>query len=328
MQGGNGQVFFAVDLIRGLTSAPWKSAFVSCDNLIARLGLQAAPVSERQEMATRARCTGWICLATSMIASGCGTTDRPVVVPIALLGNFPVVTVQIDGHDVPLIFDSGNSGSIALTQAVLDRLKAVPTGETSRGMDPTGNVIEYPHFRIPRVQIGTAVFMDVIAELDVHDPSYQATQVGQQGFLGTSLLKGYQVVLDYPRQTMTLVLPGSAKDQSVSCKGTVVPFSPKWHGEPATEVGTDLGPVVLWWDTGTPVSILSKRFVQDARSDLSEDTVMSTRLTLGSTEFGPWQFEIADMSLPPGFDGFIGYNFFAEHIVCMDFPGSRLLIQR
>jgi hypothetical protein len=84
---------------------------------------------------------------------------------------------------------------------------------------------------------------------------------------------------------------------------------------------------MVWWDTGTPTSVLSKRFAQEARSDLSDDSVTTKELTLGGTDFGPLQFEIWDVSLPAGFDGFIGYNFFAHHIVCMDFPGNRLLIQ-
>jgi hypothetical protein len=254
--------------------------------------------------------------------------DRPVVVPIRLSGNFPVVIVNIGGNDVPLVFDSGNSGSVALTQAVIDRVKALPTGETSKGMDPKGNVIEYPEFKIPRLQIGSAVFTDVIAELDVHDPSYQATQVGQQGFLGTSLLKGYKVVLDYPHRRMTLIPSSSTKDQSAGCKGTALPFSPAWHGEPAAEADIDLGRLTVWWDTGTPTSILSKRFAVAAGSHQSADTITSKRLALGGTDFGPLQFELDDLSLPPGFDGLIGYTFFAHHVVCMDFPEKKLLIQR
>src|SRR6266404_5368620 len=282
-------------------------------------------------MANRARGTSSLLLAMLVTVFGSWSSaaaDRPVVVPIRLLGNFPVVIVNIGGNDVPLVFASGNSGSVALTQAVIDRVKALPTGETSKGMDPKGNVIEYPKFKSPRLQIGSAVFTDVIAELDEHDPSYQATQVGQQGFLGTSLLKGYKVVLDYPHRRMTLIPSSSTKDQSAGCKGTALPFSPAWHGEPAAEADIDLGRLTVWWDTGTPTSILSKRFAVAAGSHQSGDTITSKRLALSGTDFGPLQFELDDLSLPPGFDGFIGYNFFAYHVVCMDFPEKKLLIQR
>lgn len=265
-------------------------------------------------------------LVASLSSIVCIAADRPIVVPIKLLGHFPVLIADIDGNAVPLQFDSGNSGSVALTQAVIDRVKALPTGEFSKGMDAKGNVIRYPKFKIPRLRIGTAVFTDVIGELDVHDPSYQATQVGQQGFLGTSLLKGYRVVLDYRHRRMTLVPTGST--ESGGCDGTAVPFSPAWHGEPAAEVDIDLGRLTVWWDTGAPVSMLSKRFTAAARSQQPVGTMVSKRLMLGGADFGPLQFEIEDLSLPPGFDGFVGYNFFAHHIVCLDFPGNRLLIQR
>jgi len=278
-------------------------------------------------MAKRAMAKGLIILAASIFALDCAATDRPVVVPIRLLGSFAVVTVNVDGNDVPLVFDSGSSGSVSLTQAAIDRVQALPTGETSRGMDAKGNVIQYPKFKFHRIRIGTALFQEVIGELDVHDPSYQATQVGQQGFLGTALLKGYKVVLDYRHRRMTLISLGSTKDQSAGCKGTPVPFSPAWHGEPAAEAHIDLGRLTVWWDTGAPTSVLSKRFTEAAGSRQSGDTLMSKRLTLGGTDFGPLQFGVQDLTLPAGFDGMIGYNFFAHHVVCMDFPGNRLLIR-
>jgi len=55
---------------------------------------------------------------------------------------------------------------------------------------------------------------------------------------------------------------------------------------------------------------------------------MSKQFSLGGVDFGPWRFDVWDMSLPAGFDGFIGYNFFARHIVCIDFPGRRIVIRR
>ena len=277
-------------------------------------------------MAIVVLCRASVLLLASLVSIDCIAADHPIDVPFKLLGNFPVLAADIDGNVVPLQFDSGNSGTVALTQAVLDRVKALPTGEFSNGIDAQGNVIKYPKFKIPRLRLGTAVFTDVIGELDVHDPSYQATQVGQQGYLGTSLLKGYRVVLDYRHQKMTLVPSGSSK--SGGCEGTIVPFSPAWHGEPAAEVDIDLGRLTVVWDTGAPVSMLSRRFVNGARSQQSGDTLVSKRLMLGGTDFGPLQFEIEDLSLPPGFDGFVGYNFFAHHIVCLDFAERRLLIRR
>lgn len=264
----------------------------------------------------------------ALLAGPALAADPPGVLPIHLVDKFPLVHVQVGDEDVELVFDSGNSGSLSLTQAVIDRLHATPTGETSRGMDAQGNVIVYPKYQIPRVQIGAAVFADVVVELDVHDPSYQASQVGQQGFLGTALLKPYDVVLDYAHRTMRLISPDAVAGtgQARPCEGPSVPFSPQWHGEPVTEAATDLGTVTLWWDTGTPGMILSRRFVQTARPHRPENALTTKQLLLGGTNFGPLQFQIWDLSLPPGFDGFVGYDFFAKHVVCLDFPRRQIVI--
>src|ERR1700689_3932463 len=119
-------------------------------------------------MIHRAPCKASSLLATFMIVSSCVAAARPIVVPMQFLGNFPAINVKIDGYEVLLIVDLGNSGTVALQQPVIDRVQVMPTGDTSKGIDPKGNVIVYPKFRIPRVQIGTAVFTDVIGELDAH----------------------------------------------------------------------------------------------------------------------------------------------------------------
>ncbi len=282
----------------------------------------------RKEARSRLVREALVCLATVTSLLGCTAAGQSIEVPLTIRDNFPVVVIQINGNNVPVVLDTGNSASVTLSKEVLDLAKATPIGETSKGMDAKGNIIQSPKFKISSLKIGAAIFTDVIAELDVHDPSYQATQVGQQGFLGTTLLKAYRVVLDYPHRRMTLLPRSSAADRSPDCEGTIVPFSPEWHGEPATVVETDLGRLIMWWDTGTPTSVLSKRFVQNTAINPSLEKVTSKRIILANTDFGPWQFEIWEMSLPPGFDGFIGYDFFANHVVCMDFPSNRLLVQK
>lgn len=245
-------------------------------------------------------------------------------IPIELRENFALLVAKVDGIDVPLQFDLGNSAALTLHQSVLDLIKAVPTGESTKLQDPRG-VFEAPLYKVARLQIGTALFTDVIAQLDVHSPDYQPTQIGQKGFLGTGLFKSYELVLDYSHRTMTLIPPASDGGSPGACKGTAVPFLAKWRGEPVTEAETDLGRATLWWDTGAPMSLLRKTFAQEMRSQPDEETVTTKRFTLGGTDFGPWKFMIWDVTLP-GFDGLIGYDFFASHVVCIDFPGNRLVI--
>lgn len=274
------------------------------------------------------RVSAWILALIAVGSAAAASPPDSTVIPIRLSGNFALIDVRIGGRDVPLLFDTGDSRGILLAQPVIDRIKAKPVGHSSKVIDVKGNVVESPHFEIPRLQIGSIEFANVIADLDVHDPSYQPDQHGQQGFLGTALLKPYQVVIDYSRLTLTLIAPGSSRARAGDCRGVAVPFVEQWRGEPVTEVETEFGRVVLWWDTGTPLSILTARFAQQARPKILEGPMLSDRLGLGGTEFGPWPFEVVDFALPPGFDGFIGYDFFAQHVVCMDFPGRRVLVRK
>ena len=251
-----------------------------------------------------------------------------MTLPIKLSGNYPLITAEIDGVDVPLVLDTGDSANVALAQGVLDRIKATPTGASGRALDAMGNALTKPKYKVRHLRLGGIDFADVTAQLDVHDPTYQASQVGQQGFLGTGLLKPYRVVVDYPHLTLMLMTPGSARSGSGSCEGVAVPFARQFRGEPATEVSTDRGKLLMWWDTGTPTSVFSKRIIGKARSRGDEPPVRTRHLYLAGIDFGKFEFEVPDLSLPPDFDGLMGYSFFARHAVCFDFPGKQLRIRR
>jgi hypothetical protein len=106
-----------------------------------------------------------------------------------------------------------------------------------------------------------------------------------------------------------------------------VPFSssPQWHGEAVTEAQTDLGKVTLWWDTGAPLSALRSALVKTPAAQSEKKVLATKRFRLGDADFGPQRFELWDMELP-GFDGFLGYDFFAAHVVCIDYTRHRVII--
>lgn len=266
-------------------------------------------------------------LVISILALDCVAADGATTLPMQLRGNMPIITATIDGNDVPLIFDLGDESALVLAQTVIDRVKPLPSSERHRARDAAGNVIQSGKFTLSRLQIGDAVFTDVIGRPDLHDPSYQAKEVGQQGYLGTALLKSYKVVLDYPRRKMTLISADSTKEQSAECKGTAVPFLPGWNGSPITRATTDFGELTAVWDTGSPVSILRKAQATKISASVLGESVTTKRLMLGEKDFGPLKLDVYDYAEPAGTDMFIGYNFFAHHVVCVDFPGKQFLIQ-
>ncbi len=263
-----------------------------------------------------------------LLALLCRTASaQSVTVPMRLLGNFPVITARIDGIDVPLAFDLGDASALVLAQSVIDRAKAMPATETHRAKDAMGNVIQSATFTLPRIEIGNAVFTNVIVRPDLHDPSYQASEVGQQGYLGTALLQSYKVVLDYRHRTFTLISPTSTDKKLPTCEGVAVPFLSGWNGSAVTTVTTDFGELTAVWDTGSPVSILRKANAHKLSDSVIDESATTKRFVLGGSDFGPLDLVVADYTEPAGTDMFIGYSFFINHIVCIDFPGKRFLIQ-
>jgi hypothetical protein len=272
------------------------------------------------------------CRAAAFLVLGlpsiCAASDSVSTLPLRLLGTSPVVIAKIEGREVPLAFDLGDSSALVLKQRIIDLVSILPSKEAHRGTDVEGNIIESETFILPRLQLGNAVFADVMGRPDKHDPNYQATDSGQEGQFGTSLLKSYKVLLDYPHRKMTLIPASSPADQAAKCKGIVVPFSPDWNGDPVTKVRTDFGELTAVWDTGSPVSILRQDHAQSIGANMLTQHVTTKHLILGGTDFGPIKLDVASYAEPAGTDMFIGYNFFAKHIVCIDFPGKRFLIQR
>ncbi len=239
----------------------------------------------------------------------------------------PILTVKINGTPVRLRFDLGDRTPLVLQKEVLDLVHAVPTGKTTK-MQGIDGWFEVPLFKVARVQLGTAEFDDVVARLDTDRKGYKPDAV-TKGFLGSSLLKSYQVIIDYPARAMTLQRP-TVKDLADLCTGAAAPFVTgqfAWSGEAFTEAETDIGRVILGWDTGAFTSVLRQSLVQVAQPNHTERVLVTKKFIVGREDFGPRQFEVWDLSFPQ-FDGLIGNDFFATHVVCIDFPGKQLRVSQ
>lgn len=268
-------------------------------------------------------------LLVGLMALGAARASAPIVIPLRLDSRFPIVMANVDGLDVPLILDTGDSTSLILQQPVLDRIKAAPiVGESFKGVDAKGSVVQAPKFRISRLELGDGVFTDVVARAEVHAPTMPQPDVHHKGLLGTGLLKAYEVILDYAHLTMTLV-PHTVNDTpSELCRGVSLPFAATPAAtEPFTKADTDMGQLTLVWDTASQFSFVSQKVVERGHVHASKEDVRTQRLAFGGFEFGPWRFKWMDMSLPPFFDGSIGHDFFATHVVCIDFPDKRVVIR-
>jgi hypothetical protein len=268
-------------------------------------------------------------LAATVLTSPGASADEhgAVTVPLEIRGNFPVIRARIDGRELPLMYDLGGDSALVLTDEALAMVRTLPVEGTYRFSDAKGNIIETPLFKVSAIEIGDALFTDVTGRADRSDPSYQRTDIGDMGMLGLPFFQSWKLVLDYPQRRMTMIPKDHPAPEAAGCRGSPVPFLPAWEGAPVTTVDTDVGELTVVWDTGAPVSLIRKQSAARGGANLAESILRSKRFALGGEDFGPLELRLFDYQEPQGTDGFVGYSFFATHVVCIDFPGQRLLVR-
>lgn len=269
--------------------------------------------------------------ALSAISPVAMSTPGPVQVPFRLVGpSSPLVTIRIHDHDVPLELDIGDASALVLHPAVLSELNTTPTGESYKGYGMEGKVIEEPIVKVDRVEMGGIVFSDVSIHRDGHDDAFRARQLaerGTQGYIGASFFKGYELVLDYRRRRITLIPNGAQPASLRSCRGQIIPLERSVNWGLVSRVNTDMGDMLFVWDTGSPGLVMIKANAQAEHLDTAHGPLTFKHFRMNGREFGPLQFDIWDFPAPPGMAGFLGYNFFRDHVVCIDFPRNRILVR-
>jgi hypothetical protein len=263
----------------------------------------------------------------AMVFAPCVSAQRASV-PLRIHNGFPIFTAKIDGKSVPLVFDLGGDFYLTLSQSALSGLNATPLSKTYEFSDAKGNILQSPMFMVRRIEIGKAVFTDVVGHVDTSHPTYKAQTDGREGMIGAPFLQKYKVVLDYVHREMTLIPGESAVPGGDACVGTEVPFLPEWQGSAVTKATTDAGELTMVWDTGAPLSLIRKGRVQESGLKAENAILNSAKFELAGVNFGPLKLRVFDYVEPAGTDGFIGYTFFERNVVCIDFPRNRLFITR
>ena len=197
----------------------------------------------------------------------------------------------------------------------------------------TGPTGERPIYEVDLIEVGEASFSNATVVEDFHDDEFQdqfSSRLQAFGFVGRGLFEQYKVIIDYKGRQLVLIPPKSPPDQQALCAGKELPLLQGQNWGLASRVGTDIGEIVLVWDTGAPENVVLKRRTDRSDTAFKDGEVLSTeRFVIGSHDIGPRELVVWDWgeNAPP-FDGFIGNDFFAETVVCVDFPNQRIFIQQ
>jgi hypothetical protein len=250
---------------------------------------------------------------------------EPVTITIEIVKGYPILVARIADRELPLMLDLGGYESVTLTEEAMRVSGVVALPESEQFKDAKGNLIEAARFRVKELRLGDAVFREVEGRVHASAPAYPAAPIGNVGRIGEALVRPYKVLLDYRGGTMTLFPDDDELAARGGCRGIAVPFVPEWEGSPVSRAKTDLGTLTFVWDTGAPRSIIRRDLV--AAGTEAPAAFDSRLFELGGTDFGPLEMLPFAFAEPAGVDGFVGSNFFATHVVCVDLPNRRLLVR-
>lgn len=256
----------------------------------------------------------------------------PIRLPLTFVRSNPVTTINVGGQTIQAVVDTGGDGAVTLSKAVIAGARGVRLSGALVTTNSYGVDLKKPHYRVPVVKIGDHTFKDMaVVEAPVWPPG-QSPPVPNG--IGRQFLSHYFVVVDFPHRSITLRAP-STKDASMkNCGREWIPMeSTNDKGLAVGSFQTQSDRVQLLFDTGATGSMLPQTTAEKlqlrtiSRGPGPVRFYESTGLSAAGHDLGPLEFVVLPLKLPADFQGMLGRNFFAHHVVCLDYLRKRVFIR-
>ncbi len=240
-------------------------------------------------------------------------------------------TINIQGKNLPVIVDTGASETeIALSEYALRNLHVVFTGKQICFMALDGKHCQ-KIFIIPKVQIGSFTIENVTGTLMTklwggNEKGFKNTEASRNGVIGLGLLSKFNLLIDYPNATLTLIKPYNYPSQYNISNWVSLPFVEKLK----TQLKIDGQIATLYWDTGAVPSIIKRPFASSlnltpcpSRTSYGQTHCLRAETqnleTFAGGKLPNTWFMVEDIPSYAPFDALIGSNFFHENVVYFDF---------
>jgi predicted aspartyl protease len=255
--------------------------------------------------------------------------SEPIRLPVTLVRSTPVTTITVGDQTVQAIVDTGG-GVLMLSREVIEAAGGVKLADTQVSNDALGNEYVHARFRMPIIDIGGRALRDTVV---IEAPSREAGNSSPVlNVIGRPFLSQYFVVVDYAAGAITLWLPDPGNADRANCGRTRIPMEQTEEEHLAVSVfETQSGRLRLAWDTGAMYSMLPVAMAEKLRpaTIARGDTKFypSRMLTAAGQDFGPLEFVLLPLQPPKDFQGMLGANFFAQHVVCFDYARRELRVR-
>lgn len=262
------------------------------------------------------------CAATIALLM-CANAFAALVIPIEIENGNPIADVRINGVAARLIVDSGGGG-VVLKPAAIEKVGAVGTGAFRSSTDALGNTSKAVLYSLESLEIGGKAFRNLEAE---EVGAYAADSPGD-GSIGRIFLNEFVAIYDYNSHRITLFDSSERAAVRRECRGTSVRMLDDPENAVVTKILAGGDAMRMLWDTGAQHSFMKKSFVDDRNLRVEGPFHTAPTFELNRHDMGPLRFVVLDIGAPAGVDGFVGYNFFVDHVVCIDPFGRWVKVRK
>lgn len=272
--------------------------------------------------------------------------EKQAKIPFELVGNRPIINLQVNGKSEPLRFvlDTG-SGISVISEATAKRLKIKPItkGGFARGIGGNGK-FEIVYGMLRQIDIASVRLRNI----PVYIRKFQSDAQTVDGYIGLALISKFLATIDYGDQTFSLTKKDEDKREFIEKSDVSLPLRLTSSGFLSGEVqlqGVE-SPLNFIVDTGASVSVISDRvsksegispFASDEKlriigsAGIADDvsTFMLPRVSFGSHSRKSIMAVALDLDLineASGFEqaGILGGNFLKNYRLTFDFKNSKV----
>lgn len=255
-------------------------------------------------------------------------------IPIELVNAYqiPCTSIEIGGNSYLVEIDLGSKTALSLSKEVLDKLKKDPCG-VSRRVDFLGNKYETPLYFLSNVKVGRLLLKKIKAREESssftqHSTLVAAKECQNMGRIGRDFFSDKNLFMDFGHHVFVACnqLKDIKKAGYEVKEMTSIPFKTTANGI-TLEIETDMGSGKFVLDTGATGSCIRNAKKSHVDQQNGMPFVITSKFSIGGTEFGPTKLYLLDISPElDKIDGFLGMDFFTNHLVYLDFKKETIHI--
>jgi hypothetical protein len=280
------------------------------------------------------RAAFWLTLACGSRAATSPRSPDVVHLHLTFVQSTPVTAISVGGQTIQTIVDTSAGdadGALTLSHDVIVNANGTHLGDAVMD-DELGRQFLRPRYRIPVVEIDGHAYHDINAVEAL--PPEAGENSPLPNVMGKFFLSRHFVVVDFAAATVSL-WPRAVQDPiAAGCGRRPIPMERTKEARLAVST-FDLAPgrARLGWSTSASFSLLAEATAKK----LHLQTVthgpeiprfyQSRNLAAAGHDFGVLEFAVLPLKLPDDFEGVIGGNFFAHHVVCLDYERREIRVR-